>query len=226
MATIVALGQHWTLRGSGPQRQEVGPGHQRHAFTSLVCFSFFLLFSFLPPFPFRPLHLSLRLSAPSQLSSALLFDAVYAVVMAVQELNRSQEIGVKPLSCGSAHIWQHGTSLMNYLRMVRGGGGPAGHAQPVGGGRDHCSRPLTSRPPQYITAPGKTVICGDPIEGIIGHSCSLIPKNHRESMASLFTGQWTLSLRLLGGLWIPGLELDPLAQRWSLQSSAQVGTDE
>ncbi|XP_069853506.1 glutamate receptor ionotropic, kainate 4 isoform X2 [Dipodomys merriami] len=52
------------------------------------------------------------------LSSALLFDAVYAVVTAVQELNRSQEIGVKPLSCGSAQIWPHGTSLMNYLRMV------------------------------------------------------------------------------------------------------------
>ncbi|KAM5312674.1 glutamate receptor ionotropic, kainate 4 [Glossophaga mutica] len=52
------------------------------------------------------------------LSSALLFDALYAVVTAVQELNRSQEIGVKPLSCGSAQIWQHGTSLMNYLRMV------------------------------------------------------------------------------------------------------------
>ncbi|XP_075460241.1 glutamate receptor ionotropic, kainate 4 isoform X2 [Ascaphus truei] len=52
------------------------------------------------------------------LSSALLFDAVYTVVRAVQELNRSQEIGVKPLSCGSAQIWQHGTSLMNYLRMV------------------------------------------------------------------------------------------------------------
>lgn len=64
-------------------------------------------------------------SAPSQLSSALLFDAVYAVVTAVQELNRSQEIGVKPLSCGSAQIWQHGTSLMNYLRMVRGRWGPA-----------------------------------------------------------------------------------------------------
>ncbi|XP_054443549.1 glutamate receptor ionotropic, kainate 4 [Pteronotus mesoamericanus] len=52
------------------------------------------------------------------LSAALLFDALYAVVTAVQELNRSQEIGVKPLSCGSAQIWQHGTSLMNYLRMV------------------------------------------------------------------------------------------------------------
>ncbi|KAM4704300.1 glutamate receptor ionotropic, kainate 4 isoform 2-T2 [Rhinophrynus dorsalis] len=52
------------------------------------------------------------------LSAALLFDAVYSIVNAVQELNRSQEIGVKSLSCGSAQIWPHGTSLMNYLRMV------------------------------------------------------------------------------------------------------------
>ncbi|XP_051992525.1 glutamate receptor ionotropic, kainate 5 [Xyrauchen texanus] len=52
------------------------------------------------------------------LSSALMFDAVHVVVGAVQELNRSQEIGMKPLSCTSSLIWQHGTSLMNYLRMV------------------------------------------------------------------------------------------------------------
>ncbi|XP_078123676.1 glutamate receptor ionotropic, kainate 5-like isoform X1 [Sander vitreus] len=52
------------------------------------------------------------------LSSALMFDAVHVVVSAVRELNRSQEIGVKPLSCTSPLIWQHGTSLMNYLRMV------------------------------------------------------------------------------------------------------------
>ncbi|XP_042565046.1 glutamate receptor ionotropic, kainate 5 [Clupea harengus] len=52
------------------------------------------------------------------LSSALLFDAVHVVVGAVRELNRSQEIGVRPLSCSSPQIWQHGTSLMNYLRMV------------------------------------------------------------------------------------------------------------
>ncbi|XP_061803302.1 glutamate receptor ionotropic, kainate 5 isoform X3 [Nerophis lumbriciformis] len=52
------------------------------------------------------------------LSSALMFDAVHVVVGAVRELNRSQEIGVKPLSCTSPQIWQHGTSLMNYLRMV------------------------------------------------------------------------------------------------------------
>ncbi|XP_069750695.1 glutamate receptor ionotropic, kainate 4 [Narcine bancroftii] len=52
------------------------------------------------------------------LSSALLFDAVFVIVTAINELNRSQEIAVKSLSCGSAQIWQHGTSLMNYLRMV------------------------------------------------------------------------------------------------------------
>uniref|UniRef100_A0A8C4YK11 Glutamate receptor n=1 Tax=Gopherus evgoodei TaxID=1825980 RepID=A0A8C4YK11_9SAUR len=53
-----------------------------------------------------------------ELSAALLFDAVHVVVGAVRELNRSQEIGVRPLACASASIWQHGTSLMNYLRMV------------------------------------------------------------------------------------------------------------
>lgn len=51
------------------------------------------------------------------LSAALMFDAVHVVVSAVRELNRSQEIGVKPLACTSANIWPHGTSLMNYLRM-------------------------------------------------------------------------------------------------------------
>lgn len=62
---------------------------------------------------------SLSLPGPTQLSSALMFDAVHVVVGAVRELNRSQEIGVKPLSCTSPQIWQHGTSLMNYLRMVK-----------------------------------------------------------------------------------------------------------
>lgn len=64
---------------------------------------------------FTPITLSLPVP---QLSSALMFDAVHVVVGAVRELNRSQEIGVKPLSCTSPQIWQHGTSLMNYLRMV------------------------------------------------------------------------------------------------------------
>ncbi|NXB29831.1 GRIK5 protein, partial [Eulacestoma nigropectus] len=53
-----------------------------------------------------------------QLSAALLFDAVHVVVGAVRELNRSQEIGGRPLACAAPGIWPHGTSLMNYLRMV------------------------------------------------------------------------------------------------------------
>lgn len=71
------------------------------------------------PSPPPPLYPSFVSSPPfPQLSSALMFDAVHVVVGAVRELNRSQEIGVKPLSCTSPQIWQHGTSLMNYLRMV------------------------------------------------------------------------------------------------------------
>ncbi|KAJ7990467.1 hypothetical protein DPEC_G00300610 [Dallia pectoralis] len=56
--------------------------------------------------------------AGTPLSSALLFDAVHAVVEAVQELNRSQNVGATQLSCKTSKIWEHGTSLMNYLRMV------------------------------------------------------------------------------------------------------------
>nr|XP_046182967.1 glutamate receptor ionotropic, kainate 4-like isoform X2 [Oncorhynchus gorbuscha] len=52
------------------------------------------------------------------LSPALLFDAMHVVVSAVRELNRSQSVGATQLTCQSPKIWEHGTSLMNYLRMV------------------------------------------------------------------------------------------------------------
>lgn len=71
------------------------------------------------PLPNAIISSSQIIFVPLQLSAALMFDAVHVVVNAVRELNRSQEIGVKPLACTSAYIWQHGTSLMNYLRMVR-----------------------------------------------------------------------------------------------------------
>lgn len=106
----------------GPNRREVSlPPNDL-----ICCLSQFYvpLFSFSSSFflcsPRRSSSLvSFMLSLHLQLSSALMFDAVHVVVGAVQELNRSQEIGVKPLSCTSSLIWQHGTSLMNYLRMVR-----------------------------------------------------------------------------------------------------------
>uniref|UniRef100_A0A8C8I9A7 Glutamate receptor n=1 Tax=Oncorhynchus tshawytscha TaxID=74940 RepID=A0A8C8I9A7_ONCTS len=54
----------------------------------------------------------------TMLSPALLFDAMHVVVSAVRELNRSQSVGTTQLTCQSPKIWEHGTSLMNYLRMV------------------------------------------------------------------------------------------------------------
>ncbi|XP_032820591.2 glutamate receptor ionotropic, kainate 5 isoform X2 [Petromyzon marinus] len=53
-----------------------------------------------------------------ELTAGLMFDAVHVVVNAVRELNRSQVVSVKTLSCSSPHIWNHGTSLMNYMRTV------------------------------------------------------------------------------------------------------------
>ncbi|XP_070290453.1 glutamate receptor ionotropic, kainate 4-like [Salvelinus sp. IW2-2015] len=52
------------------------------------------------------------------LSPALLYDAMHVVVSAVRELNHSQSVGATQLTCQSPKIWAHGTSLMNYLRMV------------------------------------------------------------------------------------------------------------
>ena len=79
-----------------------------------------------------------------------MFDAVHVVVSAVRELNRSQEIGVKPLACTSANIWPHGTSLMNYLRMVsRKRGGLRGRSSglPQAGALCPPVAPLPSPPP-------------------------------------------------------------------------------
>nr|XP_015193072.1 PREDICTED: glutamate receptor ionotropic, kainate 4 isoform X1 [Lepisosteus oculatus]XP_015193074.1 PREDICTED: glutamate receptor ionotropic, kainate 4 isoform X1 [Lepisosteus oculatus]XP_015193075.1 PREDICTED: glutamate receptor ionotropic, kainate 4 isoform X1 [Lepisosteus oculatus]XP_015193076.1 PREDICTED: glutamate receptor ionotropic, kainate 4 isoform X1 [Lepisosteus oculatus] len=56
--------------------------------------------------------------AGAPLSSALMYDAVHVLVAAVHELNRSQNVGAMQLSCKYPKIWEHGTSLMNYLRMV------------------------------------------------------------------------------------------------------------
>lgn len=85
-----------------------------------------------------------------------MFDAVHVVVSAVRELNRSQEIGVKPLACTSANIWPHGTSLMNYLRMVsqeQGARRWTGAAASSGRGTD-CVHPALPPP-----SPTLTVLC-------------------------------------------------------------------
>uniref|UniRef100_A0A8C4QTL6 Glutamate ionotropic receptor kainate type subunit 5 n=1 Tax=Eptatretus burgeri TaxID=7764 RepID=A0A8C4QTL6_EPTBU len=72
---------------------------------------------FYPEFS-RSLNLSQHSCVCLCLKAGLLFDALHGVVRAARALNRSQALAVQPLSCSSTRVWYHGTSLLNYLRMV------------------------------------------------------------------------------------------------------------
>ena len=53
-----------------------------------------------------------------QTETALLYDAVHLFAKALDELSRAQEVKVHPMSCNKAKEWEHGNSLLNYLKMV------------------------------------------------------------------------------------------------------------
>uniref|UniRef100_A0ABD2XSJ0 Receptor ligand binding region domain-containing protein n=1 Tax=Trichogramma kaykai TaxID=54128 RepID=A0ABD2XSJ0_9HYME len=48
--------------------------------------------------------------------TALIYDAVHLFAMALHVLDTSQQIDVKPLSCDSTDTWDHGYSLINYMK--------------------------------------------------------------------------------------------------------------
>merc|ERR550532_3389913 len=50
--------------------------------------------------------------------TALIYDAVHLYAQALHDLDRSQEINTKPLSCDGSETWQHGNSLVNYMKLV------------------------------------------------------------------------------------------------------------
>ena len=60
-----------------------------------------------------------------------MYDAALLFATALSELDRSQDIQTAVLSCDSEQTWQHGNSLINYMKLVRlishsmmeGGGG-------------------------------------------------------------------------------------------------------
>ncbi|UYV65686.1 hypothetical protein LAZ67_3005088 [Cordylochernes scorpioides] len=54
--------------------------------------------------------------APTEM--ALMFDAVQLFATALGDLDRGQKINIRPLSCDTEHSWQHGVSLVNYMRMI------------------------------------------------------------------------------------------------------------
>eukprot|EP00094_Tigriopus_californicus_P003973 TCALIF_03827-PA protein Name:"Similar to GRIK2 Glutamate receptor ionotropic, kainate 2 (Macaca fascicularis)" AED:0.16 eAED:0.16 QI:0/0.7/0.45/1/0.8/0.81/11/0/556 len=53
--------------------------------------------------------------------TALIYDAVHLFAQALHDLDHSQDINTKPLSCDGSETWQHGNSLVNYMKLVRYG---------------------------------------------------------------------------------------------------------
>lgn len=50
--------------------------------------------------------------------TALTYDAVHMIAKALAELDRSQDVRVKPLNCDGTDTWIHGNSLINYMTLV------------------------------------------------------------------------------------------------------------
>ncbi|XP_014362024.2 glutamate receptor ionotropic, kainate 2 isoform X2 [Papilio machaon] len=50
--------------------------------------------------------------------TALMYDAVHLFAKALHDLDTSQQIDVKPLSCDAEDTWPHGYSLINYMKIV------------------------------------------------------------------------------------------------------------
>lgn len=47
-----------------------------------------------------------------------MYDAVHLFAKALHDLDTSQQIDIKPLSCESTDTWPHGYSLINYMKIV------------------------------------------------------------------------------------------------------------
>ena len=53
-----------------------------------------------------------------QTETALMYDAVHLFAEALHVLDISQQIDIKPLSCEATITWDHGYSLINYMKVV------------------------------------------------------------------------------------------------------------
>lgn len=49
-----------------------------------------------------------------------MYDAVHLFAKALHDLDTSQQIDVRPLSCEAEDTWPHGYSLINYMKIVSG----------------------------------------------------------------------------------------------------------
>lgn len=54
----------------------------------------------------------------SQTGAALIFDAVELFATALTTLEKSSDVAIERLYCDMDGAWKHGTSLINFMRMV------------------------------------------------------------------------------------------------------------
>ena len=47
-----------------------------------------------------------------------MYDAVQMFAKALTDLDRSQDVQTSSIDCGGRETWQHGNSLVNYMKMV------------------------------------------------------------------------------------------------------------
>ena len=53
-----------------------------------------------------------------QTETALVYDAVQVFAKALTDLDRSQDVQPVSIDCTGRETWQHGNSLVNYMKMV------------------------------------------------------------------------------------------------------------
>ena len=53
-----------------------------------------------------------------QTETALIYDAVQMFARALTDLDRSQDVQPVSIDCTGRETWQHGNSLVNFMKMV------------------------------------------------------------------------------------------------------------
>ena len=51
-------------------------------------------------------------------TTALIYDAVHLFALALHELNMIQDININSLDCTGEKSWEHGSSLINYMKLT------------------------------------------------------------------------------------------------------------
>ena len=50
--------------------------------------------------------------------TALIYDAVLLFALSLHQLQRYQDVNIMPLDCSGQKSWLHGSSLINYMKLV------------------------------------------------------------------------------------------------------------